>query len=129
MAETVSFEVTLPSDLVEALDEVRGSRSRDEILEEILNKRFPRKLEEEQGPKVEYLFFGKGEARVKKEAFNLKNAALYLGTSPRGLDMIREKLENEGHPLQPYKKGYGPETFILKEDLDDLIEARPVSLS
>jgi hypothetical protein len=61
-----------------------------------------------------------------KKAFNLKDASVYLGVSGRGLEIIRRNLEKEGRSIKTWKRGYGADTYILKEDLDDLMTARPV---
>lgn len=60
------------------------------------------------------------------DAYNLSNAARFIGKTPRGLTLIIENQKKAGKPVQLWKPQIGRGTYIRVEDLKDLMRARPV---
>lgn len=60
------------------------------------------------------------------DAYNLSNAAKFLGRSLRGLTLIIENQKKAGRPVPLWKPQIGRGTYIRVEDLKDLMRARPV---
>lgn len=60
------------------------------------------------------------------EAYNLSNAAKFLNRSLRGLTLIIENQKKLGNPVQLWKPQIGRGTYILVDDLKELMRARPV---
>jgi hypothetical protein len=54
------------------------------------------------------------------DAFIKGDAARYLGVTPAALQRILERTK-----IQKWKLGFGSEVYILKRDLDVLLQARP----
>lgn len=57
-----------------------------------------------------------------EEAYNMRNAALYLGVHYN----VMQRLVKQGK-LQRYKTGVRSDFYALRKDLDTLLTAQPVS--
>jgi hypothetical protein len=60
------------------------------------------------------------------EAYNLSNAAKFIGRTLNGLNKIIENQKKAGRPIQLWKPQIGRGTYIRVEDLKELMRARPV---
>lgn len=58
----------------------------------------------------------------QEEACSVADARVYLGVSEPGLTKILHREQ-----VTRYERGFGSKKFILKKDLDKLLEARPAT--
>jgi hypothetical protein len=82
--------------------------------------------EEVQELKPEKLLIEVDGAEKWVDAYNLSNAAKFIGRSLPGLNVIIENQKKAGKPVQLWKPQIGRGTYILVEDLKDLMRARPI---
>jgi hypothetical protein len=57
----------------------------------------------------------------QEPGYSIADARIYLGVSESAVLKILRR-----HNITRYKRGIGPEKYVLKKDLDKLLEAHPV---
>lgn len=86
------------------------------------------KEEESQELKPEKILIEVDGQRKWVNAYNLTSAAKFIGRTLNGLNKIIENQRNAGKPVDLWKPQIGRGTYILVDDLEELMIARKVEV-